>query len=411
MNVAGDSTATEERSTTMLASDHDARISSVLTPELLARIRERAPHHDAENSFPHEDIAELQSHGYLAAFAPVAEGGLGWHMDAISTAQRRLAAAAPATALAVNMHLVWGGVARILADQDDTSLGFILEESARGEIFAFGISEPGNDSVLFDSSTVATPDGSGGYTFTGTKIFTTLAPVWTRLGIFGKTPDGEQLVFGMLDRSAGGAEADPSTWDMLGMRATQSYATRLHDAPVPAHRIMRHIPVGPNQDGLTFGIFASFLTLIASVYAGVADRALQLAVDAAEQRTQRASGLPLSQDPVIRDRLGEAGLQAIGLDAQLTQVASAISSGKNWGNEWFPRLVATKTQAVRLAQSQVEVAMQTCGGQGFHREHEISRLYRDVVAGGFHPSNEDSAHRTLANFFVGPLRDDADTVS
>lgn len=147
------------------------------------------------------------------------------------------------------------------------------------------------------------------------------------------------------------------------------------------------------------------------MYTGIADRALQLAVDAAEQRKQRATGQPLSQDPVTRDRLGEAALQAIGLDAQLTQVASALSTGKDWGSEWFPRLVATKTLAVRVARSQVEVAMQTCGGQGFHRDHEISRLYRDVIAGGFHPSNEDSAHRTLANFIVGPLRDDADATA
>ncbi|MGO1182000.1 MAG: acyl-CoA dehydrogenase family protein [Micrococcaceae bacterium] len=392
----------------MLASDHDPQISQVLTPELLDRLYHRAPEHDEANAFPSQDLEDLAASGYLAAFAPADQGGLGWHIDVVSAAQRRLAAAAPATALAVNMHLVWGGVARILADQGDESLAFILEESARGEIFAFGISEPGNDSVLFDSSTVATPDGAGGYTFSGTKIFTTLSPVWTRLGIFGKTPDGEQLVFGMLDRAAGGTEADPSSWDMLGMRATQSYATRLNEAPVPAQRIMRHIPTGPNQDGLTFGIFASFLTLIGSVYAGIADRALHLAADAAEQRTQGATGVPLSQDPVTRHRLGEAALQAIGLDAQLTQVASALSTGKEWGAEWFPRLVVTKTLAVRLARSQVEVAMQMCGGQGFHRSHEISRLYRDVVAGAFHPSNEDSAHRTLATFIAGPLRDDAD---
>lgn len=233
----------------MLASDHDPQISQVLTPELLDRLRHRAPGYDAANAFPSEDLEDLAASGYLAAFAPLNHGGLGWHMDLVSAAQRRLAAAAPATALAVNMHLVWGGVSRILSDQGDDSLAFILDESARGEIFAFGISEPGNDSVLFDSSTVATPDGSGGYTFTGTKIFTTLSPVWTRLGIFGKTPDDEQLVFGMLDRADGGTEADSSTWDMLGMRATQSYTTRLHEAPVPSERIIRHIPTGPIRMG------------------------------------------------------------------------------------------------------------------------------------------------------------------
>ena len=395
----------------MFTSDQDEQISQVLPTELLERCRERAPQHDDDNTFPLQDLAELQEAGYLSAFAATEQGGLGWHMDTVSVAQRRLAAAAPATALAVNMHLVWNGVARILEDLGDESLQFILEESARGEIFAFGISEPGNDSVLFDSTTTATPDGSGGYTFTGTKIFTSLSPVWTRLGIFGKTPDGDQLVFGILDRAAGGATADPSSWDMLGMRATQSYATRLSEAQVPAERIIRHIPAGPNQDGLTFGIFASFLSLIASVYTGIADRALRLAVDGADQRIQGSTGRAFSQDPVTRDRLGEATLRAIGLDAQLTQVTHAIATAKNWGAEWFPRLVTTKTLAVRVAQQQVDTAMQVAGGQGFHRRHELSRLYRDVRAGGFHPSNEDSARRTLSTFVLGPLRDDADDQS
>src|SRR4029078_2698788 len=78
------------------------------------------------------------------------------------------------------------GVAQVLAARGDDSLGFVLQDAAGGEIFAFGNSEAGNDSVLFDSKTAATPLPGGGYSFTGTKIFTSLSPAWTRLGIFGK---------------------------------------------------------------------------------------------------------------------------------------------------------------------------------------------------------------------------------
>jgi alkylation response protein AidB-like acyl-CoA dehydrogenase len=52
-------------------------------------------------------------------------------------------------------------------------------------VFAFGISEAGNDLVLFGSDTVAEPRPDGSYAFTGTKIFTSLAPVWTQLGLHG----------------------------------------------------------------------------------------------------------------------------------------------------------------------------------------------------------------------------------
>ena len=34
---------------------------------------------------------------------------------------------------------------------------------------------------------------------------------------------------------------------------------------------------------------------------------------------------------------------------------------------------------------------------------ELERLYRDVLAGMFHPSDDESAHNTVANAWLGPL--------
>ena len=158
----------------------------ILTGPLLERIRGRAAGYDRDNAFFHEDLAELTAAGYLKIFVPAVDGGLGLGLAEAAQLQRRLATAAPATALAVNMHLVWTGVAQVLAARGDSSLDFILQEAAQGEVFAFGNSEAGNDSVLFDSRTEAVPLPDGGYSFTGRKIFTSLSPAWTRLGIFGK---------------------------------------------------------------------------------------------------------------------------------------------------------------------------------------------------------------------------------
>ena len=80
--------------------------------------------------------------------------------------QRRLAYRAPATALAVNMHLYWIGVAADLWRSGDTSLEWLLREAAAGEIFAAGHAESGNDiPVLLSTSKAERVDG--GYSFTG----------------------------------------------------------------------------------------------------------------------------------------------------------------------------------------------------------------------------------------------------
>ncbi|MFT4230671.1 MAG: acyl-CoA dehydrogenase family protein, partial [Microbacterium sp.] len=178
--------------------------ATILPDELLQRFRERAAVHDRDNTFPEADLAELQAAGYLAILVPAELGGGGLGLAEASVLQQRLAGAAPATALAVNMHLVWTGVAKVLADRGIDDLRFVLDGAANGELFAFGISEAGNDLVLFGSDTDAAPQPDGSYAFTGTKIFTSLAPVWTQLGLHGldtTSPDAPKIVYAFVPRS------------------------------------------------------------------------------------------------------------------------------------------------------------------------------------------------------------------
>ncbi len=379
----------------------------VLTTSLLERIRSRAAGYDRENAFFHEDLAELAEAGYLKIFVPAAAGGLGLGLAEAAQLQRRLATAAPATALAVNMHLVWTGVAHVLAARGDSSLDFILQEAAQGEVFAFGNSEAGNDSVLFDSRTEAVPLPDGGYSFTGRKIFTSLSPVWTRLGIFGKDPtaaDGAgELIHGFITRETPGYEILPD-WDTLGMRASQSNTTVLDGAIVPADRIFRKLPVGPNADPLIFAIFACFETLLAAVYTGIGERALTLGVEAVKRRTSfKNGGRSYAQDPDIRWKVAEAAIAMDALYPQLARLTADVDELADHGNQWFPRLVGLKVRATETARTVVDLAIRVSGGSSYFRGSELERLYRDVLAGMFHPSDDESAHNTVANAWLGPL--------
>ncbi|MET4094392.1 alkylation response protein AidB-like acyl-CoA dehydrogenase [Arthrobacter sp. UYCu712] len=381
--------------------------AEILPESLLDRIRGRAAGYDRDNAFFHDDLDELAAAGYLKIFVPASEGGLGLGLAAAAHLQRRLATAAPATALAINMHLVWTGVAHVLAARGDSSLGFVLEEAARGEIFAFGNSEAGNDSVLFDSRTDAVPQPDGGYSFTGRKIFTSLSPAWTRLGIFGKDPaarDGEgELVHGFITRDTPGYRI-LDDWDTLGMRASQSNTTVLDGAVVPADRIFRKLPVGPNADPLIFAIFACFETLLAAVYTGIGERALQLGVQAVKRRTSlKNGGRSYAQDPDIRWKVAEAAMAMDALYPQLSRVAADVDELAEHGSQWFPQLVGVKVRATETARTVVDLAIRVSGGSSYFRGSELERLYRDVLAGMFHPSDDESAHNTVANAWLGPL--------
>ena len=368
----------------------------MLTPELLDRIRSRAADYDRENRFFDEDLAELREAGYLRPRS-LAES---------VRDQRLLAAYAPATALAVNMHLVVVGIARTLAERGDDSLAWVLADAEAGELFAFGNSEPGNDLVMWDSLTAAerveTP--VPGYAFTGTKIFTSLAPAWTRLIVFGKEadgPDGPRLVHGILTRDDAGV-ATLDDWDTLGMRATQSRTTKLDHAVVPDARIVRFLPVGPNADPFIFALFANFLLLIGAVYAGIADRALELGVEAAHRRTSlKNDGARYSADPDIRWRLADATLALDALAPQLETLAADVDARADRGTRWFRELTGVKHRATETARYVVDQAMRVAGGGGYRSTSELARLQRDVLAGIYHPSDTESVHATVAQQLLG----------
>src|ERR687886_3043390 len=159
-----------------------AATTSVLTEDMLARFGERAAIYDRDNRFFDEDFEELRASGYLTCAVPADMGGGGLSLADVCRLQRRLAYRAPATALAVNMHLYWIGVAADLRRFGDPSLEWLLREAMAGEIFAAGHGETGNDLPLLLSSARA-ERVDGGYRFYGHKMFGSLSPVWTRLGI------------------------------------------------------------------------------------------------------------------------------------------------------------------------------------------------------------------------------------
>jgi len=360
---------------------------TVLTQPLLDRIRSRAAGYDRDNVFFTEDLDELRAAGYLAP------------RSLLDTArdQRLLAAYAPATALAVNMHLVWVGVARVLADRGDHTLDWVLADAEAGELFAFGNSEPGNDLVLWDSLTKA-ETVEGGYAFTGTKIFTSLSPAWTRLGIFGR--HGDELVHGFITRDTPGWRS-LDDWDTLGMRATQSHTTVLDGAIVPTERVSRILPVGPNADPFVFGIFSNFLLLIGSVYAGIADRALELAVESVKKRTSLKTGETYDRDPDIRWRIADAALALDALKPQLETLAADVDAVADHGAGWFRLLTGVKHRSTETARYVVDQAMRSAGGSGYRNSSELARLQRDVLAGIYHPSDTESVHSTVAANLLG----------
>ncbi|QAY59596.1 acyl-CoA dehydrogenase [Microbacterium protaetiae] len=376
---------------------HAELAAQYLPDALLERFRERAAVYDQENRFFDEDLEELREGGYLTLFVPEEFGGPGLSLSQVGRLQQRLAGAAPATALAINMHLMCNGVVKAMFDRGDRSLGYVFEQTMAGEIFAFGISEPRNDWVLQDSNTVATPQNDGGYLLTGVKIFTSLSPVWTRLIVHGRDSSGEEpeLVYGFIDRDAAGITI-ADDWDVLGMRASQSRATILKDVRLRPERVARRLAPGRVPDLLTFAITSNFQLLIGSVYAGIARRALDLGAAGLKRRTSAKAGASYAEVPEPRARLADALMEYMAVPAQLETYAREFDEGVDHGSGWPLRLVSARINASNAARRAAEVALMCASGAGFNNSDEVSRLFRDATAGLFHPPSADAARPMYA---------------
>lgn len=377
---------------------HRALAERFLPDDLRERFRARAAVADRDNAFFDDDLVELRAQGYLTLLVPEELGGAGLSLHEVSRLQQRLAAAAPATALGINMHLLCTAVVRAMIARGDDSLAWVLDDAAAGEVFAFGISEPANDWVLQGSTTRAEAQDDGGWLLTGTKVFTSLSPVWTRLiahGLDDSDPDAPHLVYGFVARDSDGITVSDH-WDVLGMRASQSRTTRLDRARIRPEHVARRIPAGRHPDLLVFAITSAFQLLVASVYAGVAERALALAAEGLRRRTSAKSGTTLAEVPEHRARLADAYRAHLAVPAQLDAYTRDFDDLVDHGAGWPVRLVSARLAASDDARAAVETALVCAGGAAFDNGHELARLHRDVTASLFHPPSADAARPLFA---------------
>jgi alkylation response protein AidB-like acyl-CoA dehydrogenase len=374
-----------------------------LTDGMLARFSKRAATYDRENAFFTDDFEELQKSGYLRLAVPTEFGGAGLSLSGVMRQQRRLGYHAAPTALAINMHLYWTGVAADLWRAGDTSLTWLLEETARGEVFAAGHAESGNDLPVLLSTTKA-ERVAGGYRFTGRKSFGSLSPVWTYLGLHGldtADPSQPKVVHAFMPRHTEGYRIE-ETWDTLGMRATRSDDTVLDGAFVPDRYIARVVPAGAaGIDHFVLGVFAWALLGFGNIYYGLAKRALDLTIEAARSKRSIALSRPMAYHAELQHRVAEMGLAFEAIGPHLDRVADDWSHGVDHGGTWPAKIFAAKYHAVEGSWRIVDLALETAGGFGIFRRSELERLFRDARLGRIHPANSMLTHEIVAKTLLG----------
>ncbi len=390
-------------STAAKTSNGNPTAGDVLNPEMLGRFATRAATYDRENRFFEADFQELRDAKYLLMPVPKEFGGAGMTLAQVSREQRKLAYHAPATALAVNMHLYWVGVAADLWRAGDKSLEWMLREAVAGEVFAAGHAESGNDiPVLLSTSKAERVEG--GYRFTGRKHFSSLTPVWTRFGLHGmdtSDPAHPKIVHGFMPRDSSGYIIK-ETWDVLGMRATRSDDTVLENAFIPDKYIARIVPAGgAGLDSFVMAMFAWALMGFANVYYGLAQRALDQTVATVKSKKSLGVSRSMAYHPEIQHAIAEMVLELESIGPHLEKTAEDWSNGVDHGAKWPSKVFAAKYHAVEASWRVVDRGLDVAGGTGIFRSAGYERLLRDARLGRIHPANSFLTHEVVAKTALG----------
>ncbi len=381
----------------------------VLSQETLERCWERAPRYDRDSAFFSEDFQELQEAGYLRLAVPTELGGLGRNLAEFAREQRRLAYYSAATALGINMHVYWTGLAADLWRAGDKSLEWLLRGAVDGEVYAAGHAESGNDLPVLLSTTRA-ERVDGGYRFTGRKSFGSLSPVWTYLGLHGldtSDPKAPRVVHGFLHRGAKNYTIQ-ETWDVLGMRATKSDDAILEGAFVPDSHIARVVPPGgAGVDAFVLGVFAWALIGFGNIYYSLARRVFDLTVERVKGKTSLGLTRSMAYHPGIQNAIADMALELEAIEPHLDRVAEDWSTGVAHGATWPAKIVAAKHRAVEGSWKVVDAAIDVSGGFGIFQKAGLERLFRDARLGRIHPANPFLTREIVAKTALGIGLDEA----
>jgi alkylation response protein AidB-like acyl-CoA dehydrogenase len=329
--------------------------------------REREVELAGLSRLPRETIHDFRTSGVLLAPVPDALGGYGQDLYQTTQAIRRLARKAPSTALCLAMPLGNAANTQIpecaVSDEVRPHLErgrrWIAERLRQGLILAVANSEPGASGDLTATKTRASTDEKGQIRLSGRKSFATLGLDADYFLCSARRDDGQLDAF-FASRTAEGVTL-LEDWAPLGMRATASVGLVLNNAPAES------VFVYP---GAITGASARHWStlLIAAVFVGVGEGALDAAVESAPQGSAWA-----------RSSLAECALRLDAASAFVEALAMENSIPTRPGYE--ARCRRAKTFAARTGLETATKAIMVTGGRAYRPEHPVARLLMHAAAG------------------------------
>ncbi len=357
--------------------------------EILPGAQER----DKTHSYPAEIIAQLGDMGFMGMLVPEKWGGTGLDTVtyAFSLAEISYADASVGVILSVNNSLCcYPLVAFGNPDQKDR---YLPDLASGRKLGCYALTEPHCGSDAAALRTRATRNADGSWRLNGSKVWITNAPQ-ADVAIAYTTRDPALRYKGIcafvLESGMPGFRVG-KVEDKLGINGSGTAELIFEDLDVPAANLL-------GEEGKGFNIAMATLDGgrigIASQALGIAQRAFDLAVSYAGERT--AFGKPIGAQQGLQWMIADMAVRIESARLLIYNAAALRDAGKNDSRACS----MAKLAASEAANFCADKALQIHGGYGYSKEYEVERLFRDARITTIYEGTSEIQRLVIARSFL-----------
>jgi alkylation response protein AidB-like acyl-CoA dehydrogenase len=359
------------------------------------RIAPGTEERDREHRFPEEILGEMGELGLLGMMVPEEHGGAGLDPLTYLLAVEEISRVCPSVGVTMsvtNSVCCWP----IQHFGSEELKAKTLPELAGGALGAFGLSEAEAGSDPGSMRTAARRDGDE-WVLDGEKAWITNAGFARWYVVVARTdPDAGKRglsAFAVPADAPGFSVGQPE--EKLGLNASRTAPISFNACRVPAANLL-----GEEGDGFKIAMATLDHSRlgIAAQSLGIHRRALELAISYARERVQ--FGKPILEFPAIRFKVAQMATE---LEAarHLTYYAATRSESSSGAPDAGRLASEAKLYASEAANRACWESLQIHGGNGFHADYEISRLYRDVRVTTIYEGTSEMQRMVIARRLLG----------
>ncbi len=373
---------------------------AVLGPlrEVMARdVAPGAIERDETGEFPLDLVKDLAALGLFGLQVPERYGGAGLDTTTAALVIEEVAAADGSLALTVASHNSLC-VGHLLRAASDTQRAEWIPPLASGEkLGAWCLTEPGAGSDAASLTTRATRNADG-WSITGSKVFITQGTVASTYVVVARTDDppaGAPRSAGIsafvVDGASHGLERGRPE-KKLGLRSSDTTPLRFESMQVPADHLLG--TEARAFDDVTAVLGAGRIG-IGAMGIGLGRAALQIASRYAQERSQ--FGRPIAKHQAVAFKIAAMATE---LEAARLLVLKAAAL-RDAGRDYTAAASMAKLKGSVAGVDACDAAIQILGGNGYMRDYQVERLWRDARLTRIGEGTDEIQHLIIAKEYLG----------